>query len=353
VRVLGYFANAAGYVRDLASACLLVLAAVTGCGPSNSNTGCKDHLLPGDLVITEVFADFKAPAGGTSADDGKEWFEIYNASNRPLELEGLAVVHGPPDNSSAKQHVVADVTIDSGQYFTLGNAPPNLRPAYVDYGYGADLGSLVNTDDGKLLLRCGSDEIDGAIYDSVKQGHSRELTAAQPPDYTLNDDQANWCEGDATEFDAGNFGTPGQDSDCQPVVQGQCLDHGSMRATVAPTPGDLVITEVMPSPSQVDDTVGEWFEARVLHDVDLNGVGLDRAGDSSKPDVITASDCIHVIAGQDIVFAKSNDVAVNGGIPADEIVGTFKFSIVGGSASPGDVQILSGGAVVDAITWTR
>jgi len=77
---------------------LLALAGMTGlaasCGPSFPGAGdYKIKLLPGDLVITEVFADEKATAGGAGTDTGKEWLEIYNAKAQPIDLEGLTVTH--------------------------------------------------------------------------------------------------------------------------------------------------------------------------------------------------------------------------------------------------------------------
>lgn len=313
------------------------------------------QLLPGDLVITEVFADYQANAqtGGTGTDTGKEWFEIYNARGQSIDLAGLTITHSRPDGSKPATHVVGQATLAPGQFFTLGNAAPGAASAYVDYAYGKDLGDLSNTAGGKLALSCGGREIDSAIYGDVKPGHSRELTGAQPPDYTLNDDQASWCQANDTEFEAGNFGTPGADNDCRPIVTGQCNDAGTMRAAVAPGPGDLVITEVMPSPTKVLDSAGEWFEARVMNDVDLAGVGVGRVG-SASPDVIPGPDCVHVRAGSYVVFARSTDPTANGGIPAASIAGTFKFNLVGGSASsPGDVAIVAGRTVVDAVTWTR
>ena len=331
----------------------LVLIALAACSPSGSSVACKSNFLPGDLVVTEVFADYKAPPGGNGSDAAQEWFEIYNNTDGPAELEGLTLVHSRPDGSSSQSHTMHEIVIAPGQYFTLGNATSELVSAFVDYGYGADLGDLFNTDGGKLALECGDTEVDSALYDGVKEGHSRELTAALPPDYTLNDDQANWCQANATEFEAGNFGTPGQGSDCEPIVMGACDDAGAMRDVVSPGVGDLVITEVMPSPAAVSDTVGEWFEAKAMIDLDLNGVGLDRAADSSAPNVITSPDCIHVPAGTFVVFAKSPDTTVNGGIPPNTVRGTFTFSLVAGSTSaPGDVQIVAGGSTVDAITWT-
>jgi hypothetical protein len=337
------------------AACATALAA--GCGPSTpASEGCKVKLLPGDLVITEVFADFKAAAGtATGTDTGKEWFEIYNAKGQPIDLEGLTITHSRTDGTKPNTHTISGGSVAPGQFFTLGNAAPGSVPAYIDYGYGSDLGDLFNTDGGTLALSCGDGEIDRASYTDVKEGHSRELTGAQPPDYTLNDDPASWCQANDSEFEAGNFGTPGSDNDCRPIAAGQCNDGGTMRDAVAPAEGDLVITEVMPSPNKASDATGEWFEARVMNDVDLNGVGLDRTRDNGiKPDVITSADCLHVRAGSYVVFAKSTDPTANGGIAAASIFGTFKFAMIAGApGAPGDVAILAGTTVVDAVTWTR
>jgi Lamin Tail Domain len=331
------------------------LAAVifAGCGPSDETEGgCKDTLIAGDLVITEVFADYAAPTGGTGADEGKEWFEIFNASDRPIDLEGVTVVHGRADGDSPKSHVIGAVTIAAGQYLTLGNSTSDLLPAYVDYGYSNSLGEFFNTNGGKLDLTCGKTVIDSAQYEAVKSGRSRQLTAAQPPDYTVNDDLASWCEAASTEFETNNYGTPGADNDCAPSVAGMCSDGSGMRATIAPMAGQLVITEVMPSPGAVSDTLGEWFEAKALGDFDLNGLGLDRAGDTAMPKVIDSAECLSVTNGQYVMFAKNADAAMNGGLPTP-VVGTFTFSMVAGSATtPGDVQILYNGGVIDAVSWT-
>lgn len=338
---------------DLARALFVLVPVAGACGPSSSSGDCADNLLAGDLVITEVFADAKAPPGGSGTDEGKEWFEIYNATDRPVELKGLTIVHSRPDGSRAKSHVMKDVTVAPGQFFTLGNSAADLLPAYIDYGYSADLGDMFNTDGGQLRLSCGSSEIDSAIYESVKEGRSRQLTASSAPDYTINDDQLNWCEANGSEFETANFGTPGSENDCTPVVIGQCNDGGTMRDTVPPMEGDLVITEVMPNPAAVSDTDGEWFEVHAVNAVDLNGMGLDRAGDSSNPTVLASADCLHVPAGGYAIFAKNADMGMNGGLPAASILGTFSFALVDGSvATPGDVRILMGTTVLDAITWT-
>jgi hypothetical protein len=330
----------------------LAAALLAACGPDDTSGPCKDELHAGDLVITEVFADYAAPTGGTGADDGKEWFELYNNTDRPVSLQGLTVVHSKADGADPSSHTMDDITLAPGQFFTLGNSTSDLVPPYVDYGYSADLGQFNNSTGGKLALKCGNDEIDAAQYELVKSGHSRQLSNVGPPDYTQNDNLANWCEAHDTEFEPNNFGTPGQDNDCAPVIAGACTDAGSMRAVVSPAPGELVITEVMPSPSKVSDTAGEWFEAKALAPFDLNGLGLDRAGDTANPSVIDSPTCIHVDTGDYVVFAKSIDPSMNGGVM--NAAASFGFSMVAGSAtSIGDVQIVVGANVIDAISWTK
>ena len=98
------------------------------------------------------------------------------------------------------------------------------------------------------------------------------------------------------------------------MIAGQCSDGGAMRGAVPPAPGDLVITELMPSPTRVNDSVGEWFEARVMTDVDLVGVGVSRVA-GAAPDLVAGPDCHAVRAGSYVVFARSADPAVNGGSP--------------------------------------
>ncbi|MDX2088553.1 MAG: lamin tail domain-containing protein [Kofleriaceae bacterium] len=322
--------------------------ALAACGPGSTSGDCDKTLLAGDLVITEVFADSKAPPGGSGTDEGKEWFEIYNASDRPVELKGLTITHSRPDGSRAKSHIMEDITIAPGQYLTLGNSAPDLLPPFVDYGYAADLGDFFNTDGGKLEVTCGSNEIDVAGYDLIKEGRSRQLSASMAPDYTSNDDGTTWCESSGAEFDPGNFGTPGSESDCTPIVIGQCNDGGTMRDAIAPMPGDLVITEVMPKPSSVSATVGQWFEVLATRDVDLNGVVLDRANDTASGKELASADCLRVAAGSYVLFARSDDMSMNGGLTT---IGTFPFSINPTTNTP-DIQLTYGGMVIDAVTWT-
>jgi hypothetical protein len=120
-----------------------------------------------------------------------------------------------------------------------------------------------------------------------------------------------------------------------------------MREAPAPTVESLVNTELMPKPSDVGATVGQWVEVKALSDVDLNGVGIDRANDTAGASVIASPSCVHLAAGEYGVFARSSDTSMNGGLTT---VGTFTFSL-NPTANP-DVQLVYGATVLDAVTWT-
>ncbi|MGE5180987.1 MAG: hypothetical protein ACM31C_02950 [Acidobacteriota bacterium] len=317
----------------------IVIVLSAACSPSAPT--CAEPIAPGELVISELFASYKG--GGVA---GHQWLELYNTSDRALELAGLELVHVRPDGTTAK-HRIGSLAVASHAYATLGDSAPGELAPLLDYGYGDELGTFATGGGGTLALRCGSTEISSLAYGPSAPGHSRELTAAAPPSAALAADPASWCDA-ITELSPGNFGTPRAPSDCIPA--GQCRDAGGVRAIVAPQPGQLVIDELMPSPSRVPDAAGEWLEVVALADVDLNGIALDRIHDALAPDVLAADACVHVAAGDRVVFGKTS--GANGGLPP--LAGTFRFALVAGSPSaPGDARVLAGGAVIDAVQWTR
>jgi hypothetical protein len=326
----------------------LSIVVIAACGPTTS-VPCRDAIAPGELVITEVFARYTAPPGESGGDRGHQWFELYNATSRTLDLGGLEIVS--TRGATEARHRVASLALAPHQYATLGDDAPDQLAPYLDYGYGDELGTLADTGSGTLALRCGGAQISAISYGDAEPGHSRELAAAGAPTADAAGDPASWCDA-ATTFEPENFGTPRVASDCIPA--GQCLDGSAARIAVPPRPGDLAITEVMASPTKVPDATGEWFEVVTLADFDLDGVALDRMHDDRAPEVLAGQACMHVTTGTYLVFARSRDAVANGGLPDAPLAGTFRFSLVAGTeAAPGDVRVIAGGGgVIDAVTWT-
>lgn len=133
-----------------------------------------------------------------------------------------------------------------------------------------------------------------------------------------------------------------------PPTVATCIDEGGARDVVPPGVGDLVITEVMPKPKRWSAAAAQWFEIVATADVDLNGVGIDRANDvGGRPEIISTPECVHLAAGSYAVFARSNDSASNGNVRP---IATFSFSLnPNGSA---DVQLIQGAEVIDRVAWS-
>jgi hypothetical protein len=287
----------------------LLLLAAAGCNndPVDPDIGtCEAALAKGELVITEIMAD---PAG---ADDNSfEWFEIHNPGASEVTLTGVGIEYSKPDGSSAKGHLVKDaLTIPAGGYVTVGKATAETLPAYIDYGYGADL-SMGNTD-GKLKLVCGKVTLDEVLYQDLADGYSRSL-GTRPPDAATNDDLGAWCLG-ADLYNDSEYGSPGAaNPDCPLPAPpcGMCYENGELRASRAPEAGQLVISEVMPNAKLTDMSLGEWFELSVVDgEFDLNclqygGNTTKFLADPSAPEMtLEAAECIGVRAGDIKLFAE-------------------------------------------------
>lgn len=296
---------------------------------SGSNAVCTLD-TPGALVITEIMAD--AP----SADEGKEWIEIFNTTGEPVDLAGLTLRFTRLDGSAKKETRLGEGSIAAGKYYTLGDVRDGNLPAYIDQSYGDALGALSNTD-GKLTLLCGTTEIDSASYVGPGASVSRIFNGNAVPNATANDDPGAWCDSTAeyamvptTTGTAPAYGSPRALNEvCATVVTG-CTDPVTQvsRSLNPPGPNRLIFTEVMPSPDTLQSD-REWFELLALDDMDLNGVRIARGslnGTSATRVTITSEQCIAVKAGTFLVLARKSDPSVNGGIAAP--IHTFDFSLV-------------------------
>ena len=342
------------FTRRLVAVTAFALPLVSCASAEPQEVTCNAKVLPGDLVITEIFAA-AASQSANSAVAGDEWFEIYNATLRPIDLDGVTLTLSRLDGSRAQHHVVSAMNIDPGAYLVLGDDAPDKLSPWVNYSYGADLGAMTNTG-GKLALTCGDTTIDAATYQMATRGESLQFDGNRTPDYVSNDEGSNWCTATpagSSQFLAKNYGTPGaSNEDCVIATPGMCSDNGSLRPINSATVGDLVITEVMADPAKAQNTTGEWIEVLATRDLDLNGVVIERDDSVTMPDVISDARCLAVPAGTDVVFARSIDGALNGQLP--RVDGTFNFALPSGTEmTPATVQLAIGGEVLDAVHWTR
>lgn len=340
-------------IKTLAPSPALLLAAglLVACGDDTARSTdeageCTAALLPGDVVISEIMIN---PAG---ADEGKEWFEIYNPGSEELDLSGMVLRFRKADGSGEKLHQMGTAVIGAGEYLVLGDADPEALPAHVDYSYGADFGQGFVSSAGEVALGCGSAVIDVVTYayeESAPEDVSYTYDGTRTPDAAGNDDLSAWCDA-TSEYEPEVFGTPGAANDpCFSEQPTTCNDGGTMREVRPPSPGDLVITEYMPNPDAVDDELGEWFEVYVGADIDLNGLAITKFGDEEPTDIIGSTDCLPASAGSYLVFAHSDDSAVNGGITRVDHL--FTLSLSNTSENGTGISVGWGGQFLDTVTW--
>ncbi len=301
---------------------------------------CGADLRPGDLVFTEIMADPR------DADEGREWFEVFNASGRDLDLTGVVIALSKPDGSGEKRMTLGSVTLAAGAYAVLGNAMPAAAPAWMDVPYATALGSLPNSGGGRLAALCGSVLVDEVVYPEAPAAASWSLDGARPPDAARNDDAGVWCAA-TREYEPGNLGSPGApDEACASTIPaGSCWDGAQVRPLRVPGVGDLVFSEFHANPKAVSDAHGEWVEVAVLADVDLNGLQIGKDAADLK-DLVPAGACREASAGSWLVFAKDQDPTANGGVT--DTTGLLPLGLTNSGMT---VLLAVGGEVVDQVTY--
>lgn len=179
---------------------------------------------PGDIVITEIMQN---PTG--ISDDYGEWFEVYNTTSAPIDLNGWTI----RDQPSANQNLTiinTSVIVPAGGYITLGRGgvtDPN-DPQYnggVTHAYVYDFSFLMANGADEVILEVGGVIIDEVYYDGGPNfpdpnGASMTLDI-NSLNSTANDLGSNWCEGTSV-YDAtnNNAGTPAMVNDaCAPSCQ--------------------------------------------------------------------------------------------------------------------------------------
>ena len=163
------------------------------------------------LVINEVLAN----PGGTITDASGEWFEIYNAGTRAVDLQSLVIADSAASGRRPYHLIGSSVVIPSGGYAVLGNTTntTNNGGVPVDYAYGAALALANSLDALKIARVYGTDTLTldrtqfASAAISAQNGISRELT--NPALDNSNMDGSNWADALVTAvYGPGGRGTP-------------------------------------------------------------------------------------------------------------------------------------------------
>lgn len=301
-----------------------------GCiDPDNLAMRALDPPMPGELELSEIMAD---PDGAPDATG--EWFEIHALG--AFDLNGLELGKANAINHTVSSDMCIEIAVDS--YVVLGRSDVDAENCMLPVDYVYDTLSLTNSN-GNLQVGYGGTVLSEHSWPSSTAGtaHSYDPMAMQ------------WCLAVA-EFGCGDLGTPGfANPACGGGGDGQCFDVQAMmmRDPVAPSVGDLVITEFMANPNAVADTAGEWFELRALASVDLNGLELGQAFVDGPVHVVTSNDCIALQPGETALLAINGDAMLNGGLPQED----YDYSNLNLSNTNAFLHIAFAGELLDEVGW--
>ncbi|MHB2224415.1 lamin tail domain-containing protein [Calditrichota bacterium LG24] len=159
---------------------------------------------PGDIIITEIMQNPDAVY-----DSNGEWFEIYNASDQAIDLNGWTIKDMDSDIHTIGQSVI----IQPGEYLVLGrNADINTNGG-VDVAYQYSGIDLANSADEIVLIAAdGTTEIDRVEYDGGPNwpdptGASMYFSGEMNQD---NNDPSLWNVSQLPwDGSAGDLGSPG------------------------------------------------------------------------------------------------------------------------------------------------
>lgn len=157
------------------------------------------------VVITEIMAD---PNG--IPDDKGEWFEVVNAIDEPIDINGWRIEDG-----TGQMHIIMNggpFVLQPGQILVFGsNAIESTNGGVeVNYQYPYSDFQMANDADSVVLKNLYGEVVDAVHYDKfsgwpVPKGASLQL--AHPN--LDNDDPVFWSASTEPYGDKGNSGTPG------------------------------------------------------------------------------------------------------------------------------------------------
>ncbi|HSJ91723.1 MAG TPA: lamin tail domain-containing protein [Ilumatobacter sp.] len=270
------------------------------------------------LRISEVM---RRPAAVADAEG--EWVELHNPTAEPIDLRNWTVT----DDGSDFFRVRTSATVPAGGVVVVArNGDPVINGGVeADIVTGAAMVLLNDRDSVRVTDQYGR-QVDRVAWDT-----SGVMPAPRGASMALAPDGISWCV-TATQYGAGDRGTPGGTNDCTP------LDRGA-----------IVINEIHRDPAAVVDARGEWIELhnRSTTPVDISGWTLrdDRSNtfrfDAEAPLVIDPGG--YLVAGR-------NGPVLNGGVEVDAVYGV-EIHLDNGSD---ELTLLDRSLrVVDRVVWTE
>lgn len=165
---------------------------------------------PGDVTITEFMAEPTVVPNYYG-----EWFELYNASGRNLDLNGLKIQGDSAEDVGFT--ITTSLTVAAGGFVVLGvNADTGLNGGVdVDYAYSR-ASFVLNENEDTVKLVYGTVTLDQLTWDSadweIVKNYAHQANNNAFDLEWANDLSHNWCVAD-TLYSGSMYGTPGESND--------------------------------------------------------------------------------------------------------------------------------------------
>lgn len=164
----------------------------------------------GAIVINEIMQN-----PGAVSDTAGEWFEIYNTTGTPIDLQGWVIRDADTDSHT----INTPLNVAPGAYIVLCKNTNNATNGGVTCDYEYSGFTLANGDDEVILEESGV-PIDQVFYDGGPDfpdptGASMSYGgpgASSPAPHVDNDDGARWGEA-TSSYGGSDLGTPGARND--------------------------------------------------------------------------------------------------------------------------------------------
>jgi hypothetical protein len=307
----------------LTSALVLSLILALGCF-GLSVAQADDDIA--EVVISEIM---KNP-DNVYGDEYGEWFELYNPSNKDININGWTIEDDDDDSHEinnegaliipAKGYLVLGSNSD---FATNGNVP-------VDYAYDYSEFSLYNRYDEIVIRDTDENVIDSVRYNWGANATFPDLEGASMALVDLDSDNSvgeNWCRSNTM------FADPDHLDYCN-----WCNDHGTPGAANSfsiADPGDVVINEIMKDPDAAYDSSGEWIELynSTNKDIDITGWTIadnDTDSHAIAPYVEDTGDGSLIIPAKGyLVLGRNYNTAYNGDVEVHYEYWGFNLGNVG------------------------
>jgi hypothetical protein len=293
---------------------------------------------PGDLVITEIFAN---PVG---QEGEREWFEIrVVAQDAGLDLSGMAISLAQGGELLATVDPSLCLTGVPDDYMVFGRSAAKAANGgiEVDYAYGQavtlpnDVGQIVLSMDGVVLT--------WADYSYTTEGKSRQY----------DETAKKWCDAAKPFGSEQALGTPGEPNTSCDHEQVLCKKGGEMIQAATPFAGELQITEIFANTPGNEVPEMQWFEVKATgsREIDLNHLQLWDQANAPVPAAVLepeSEECLRLAPGGIVVLARMLGKEVNG-VSEGSVLAVYPATLLLKPA--GYLAIRSKGETIDSHEW--